>query len=616
MPKSRSSAVINVLVAGDTKKFRKSMRKAGASIADFAKAGAQASIVAAAAIAGLGKKAVDLAVDFEEGLSKAKAIFGDAAGFIEAGAKSAATEVGLSKSEFLDAASSFGVFGKAAGLSGRELTSFSQDLVTVAADVASFNNLRPEEALEKLQAGLRGSNEPLQSIGVLINAAQVEAKALEMGLVDSNGELSEQNKILARTELIYEQLGKQGALGDFAATSSGLANQTRILKARFKNLGIELGRKLIPIAMKVVKVIDKLITFGRRVGEMYNKSGFTGVVRSAVAAMKKLWPIVQKQIINLTKKAAKQLKKFAKLFVEWIKPLIMPMLRKLGEWAKAIGSFILEKLPMIGEKIGVLAAAFLDWVGPMIKKLLVKMPDIIKAITVFIATKVIPKVVEAAGKLGEKLVPALLNFTLDILEGLGSIGKEVAGAFKDKVIDPVVDQAKQLAGKISNALINFANDAGSGAKTLGKKIIDSFIDGLQSVGGFFADLGNSLADAFMASIKAVWNNVVADPLNAGIEFGVDVLDKLLGPTINFPATGEVIPRLAEGGLVKSPTLALIGEAGPEMVVPLDKAQGMGTTTINITMPAGSSGEDVVAALENYVRRNGSIPLAVNNLVRQ
>jgi len=43
---------------------------------------------------------------------------------------------------------------------------------------------------------------------------------------------------------------------------------------------------------------------------------------------------------------------------------------------------------------------------------------------------------------------------------------------------------------------------------------------------------------------------------------------------------------------------------------------MGQTTININMPAGSSGEDVVAALENYVRRNGSIPLATNNLVRR
>ena len=36
-----------------------------------------------------------------------------------------------------------------------------------------------------------------------------------------------------------------------------------------------------------------------------------------------------------------------------------------------------------------------------------------------------------------------------------------------------------------------------------------------------------------------------------------------------------IPALAEGGIVTGPTLALIGEAGPEAVVPLDKGGGLG-----------------------------------------
>ena len=221
MAKARSSSVINVLVAGDTKKFKKALGRASGQLADFGKKVGQIGVATGAAFAAIGAKSVGLAVDFEESLSKSQQIFGDMAKFVEAGAKDAATAVGLSQAEFLEAASGFGIFGKAAGLGGRELNSFSQDLVTLAADVASFNNLRPEEALEKLQAGLRGSNEPLQSIGVLINAAAVETKALELGLADANGEISEGNKILARSELIYEQLGKSGTLGDFARTSGG-----------------------------------------------------------------------------------------------------------------------------------------------------------------------------------------------------------------------------------------------------------------------------------------------------------------------------------------------------------------------------------------------------------
>ena len=218
---AKKTSIINVVVAGDTKKLRKAIGKAGTQLADFSKKVGQISVATGAAFVGIGAKAVDLAVDFEESLSKAQQIFGDAAVGIENWAKTSASSVGMAQSEYLEAASSFGVFGKAAGLNGDLLAEFADELVTVSADVASFNNLRPEEALEKLQAGLRGSNEPLQSIGILLNAAMVEAKALEMGLGDANGEISEGNKIMARQALILEKLGEQGALGDFARTSGG-----------------------------------------------------------------------------------------------------------------------------------------------------------------------------------------------------------------------------------------------------------------------------------------------------------------------------------------------------------------------------------------------------------
>ena len=65
----------------------------------------------------------------------------------------------------------------------------------------------------------------------------------------------------------------------------------------------------------------------------------------------------------------------------------------------------------------------------------------------------------------------------------------------------------------------------------------------------------------------------------------------LGPAIkNFfgssskagkPGGGLNIPKMADGGMVTGPTLALIGEAGPEAVVPLDRMGGMGNVTINV-----------------------------------
>ena len=589
---AKKTSIINVVVAGDSKKLRKSLGNAKQSLADFSKKVGQVGVAAGVAFAGLGAKSVGLAVDFEESLSKAQQIFGDAAKGIEANAKGAASAVGLSQAEFLEAASSFGVFGKAAGLTGGDLATFSDDLVTVAADVASFNNLKPEEALTKLQAGLRGSNEPLQSIGVLINAAGVEAKALEMGLADANGEISEGNKIMARQALILEQLGKQGALGDFERTSGGLANQMRILKARFKNVGIEIGRKLLPLVMKGVKIIDRMIDVGKNVVKIFGQKGFKGTIEALGKSLKKLWPTIRKAIATIARKVVKALGKLANKFVDWIRPKIRPMLNKLLEWVQAIGNFILEKLPLVAGKIGQLAAAFLEWVGPLAKKLLVKLPTIVATIVEWLATKAIPKIAEAGLKLAEHLVPALLSFGKDVLEGVGSI-------------------IGQIGGAIGRGFVNMGSYALDEASKFGNKILDAMMKPINLMGDM---LGTAL-DAVVSTFKSVYNTL-ADLWNNSIgKFEVKIpgwVPKWGGKGWEMPD----LPKFADGGIVTGPTVGLIGEAGPEAVIPLNQMGSMGITNITVNMPAGADGNDIVAALEAYVRRNGSIPLATNNLVRK
>jgi SLT domain-containing protein len=68
--------------------------------------------------------------------------------------------------------------------------------------------------------------------------------------------------------------------------------------------------------------------------------------------------------------------------------------------------------------------------------------------------------------------------------------------------------------------------------------------------------------------------------------------------------------LAQGGIVTSPTLAMIGEAGPEAVIPLNRAGGMGmgaNITVNVN---GGDPNAVVAALRTYMFRNGPLPITV------
>jgi len=191
------------------------------------------------------KQTIDAASDLNETVSKSQQIFGDASKAVEDFASNSAKQFGQSKQQAIDAAASFGVFGKAAGLTGEDLSTFSTDLVALSADLASFGNTTPEEAALALGAALRGEAEPIRRFGVLLDDATLKQEALAMGLIKTTkGALTPQQKVLAANALIFKQTAD--AQGDFARTSDGVANQQRILEATFKDLQTEIGQKLLP----------------------------------------------------------------------------------------------------------------------------------------------------------------------------------------------------------------------------------------------------------------------------------------------------------------------------------------------------------------------------------
>lgn len=137
-----------------------------------------------------------------------------------------------------------------------------------------------------------------------------------------------------------------------------------------------------------------------------------------------------------------------------------------------------------------------------------------------------------------------------------------------------------------------------------RKIVDAVFGGLkwyigQAIDNFKTML--SVVKSIFNGIASAWNNTFGK-----IEFKIPSwVPGVGGKEFKAPK----IPALADGGIVTGPTLALIGEAGPEAVVPLDRAGGMGGTTVNINVN-GADPQAVVDALRTYMYRNGSVPIRV------
>ena len=219
--------------------------------------GKDMSLAVTAPLVAMGGVAIKAASDLSESANKVQVVFGDQATAIQSWAAKSATALGQSKQQALEAVGTFGNLFSAMGIGQQQSAQMSTSLIELASDLASFNNIDPTLALEKLRAGLVGETEPLRTLGVNLSAAAVQAKAMEMGLASSTKEITPAISAQAAYALILEQT--KTAQGDFARTSDGLANSSRIMKAQLTDAAATMGQHLLPIALKVVQGLNGML---------------------------------------------------------------------------------------------------------------------------------------------------------------------------------------------------------------------------------------------------------------------------------------------------------------------------------------------------------------------
>jgi len=672
---------LTIEVLGDAKNAMKALGdvgdKAGKIGQDFVDFGKKVALGFAAFSAGavvIGKQLVDAASDLNEVTSKTNVVFGDAADSVLKFADGADVAFGQSKKQALDAASTFGIFGKAAGLSGQDLGDFSTSLVGLASDMASFSNTSPQEAIDALGAALRGESEPIRRYGVMLDDASLKAQAMSMGIYDGNGSLTQQQKILAAQALIFKQTSD--AQGDFARTSDGMANQQRILAARLENTKAKLGQALLPIALKVMSAFSDLIDKVAPLAERYLPRLAAVLQTAADKAM---------DIANAVGK------------------FLAPYIEKLGDWMKdnidvvkvffgviagaaaiagvvALGAAIAGLFNPLTLIIGAIAALVAGFYMAYTRS--EEFRAVVDAVVAFFRDKVVPAfqaafsaiisgvqsfiegfsarmdnmrtILEGIRGFIEMILGVIMKawqlFGDDIMRYIGTIFDAIRNIIEGtlKVIKGVIDfflgvlsgdwgraweGIRDIVSGILNVILGLIRSAtapiiaafGAITSALGAalwglwdittKAFDAIWDVAYGVfdriRSFIATIFNGIVD----TIKSVINGMLGF-LERGINKVVDGINHIIwsfewvNGSDDFPRLSRIsLPRLAEGGIVTAPTIAMIGEAGPEAVVPLTgrNAPMGGDVIVNV---AGSvtSERDLIETIRRGLvnsQRNGA-----------
>ena len=180
---------VSIAIIGKTDQFVKDItkgQKALQGLGNFAGKLGKATAVGFAALgvgaATVGKEMVNLASDAMEAEAAFQATFGDAipqfGTFIEDFSKKA----GLAEFELQDLLKTTGMVLQGIDMSAEASVGFSQNLATLAGDVAAFNNVQggTQPVLEAMTKALLGERESLKTYGIAISEAEVQTQAYAM----------------------------------------------------------------------------------------------------------------------------------------------------------------------------------------------------------------------------------------------------------------------------------------------------------------------------------------------------------------------------------------------------------------------------------------------------
>ena len=264
-------------------------------------------------------------------------------------------------------------------------------------------------------------------------------------------------------------------------------------------------------------------------------------------------------------------------------------------------------------------------VVPVIDKL--DFNDIIKR---SFTTKITP--VEITDQFGIALKPTVESIDVTDLKGrvdkavglqkinvtLHDVRVKLLGGRRTKLIEDTEDLNKQLTEEINSSLLNLRVDL---AGTLGESLGEAFANAITG-----QDIGEGLKNAakqMLSILGSVMQQIGKYVIAAAIK--IEALKKAISTWavknpalaiiagIGLVAAGAALknvtfdgPKFAKGGIVTGPTIGLVGEAGREAIIPLNRLPemigGRGQTNVVVKGSLSIRGRELVALLEQETSR--------------
>ena len=237
---------------------------------------------------------------------------------------------------------------------------------------------------------------------------------------------------------------------------------------------------------------------------------------------------------------------------------------------------------------------FMTYIYPFIEKIAEIVAKIIEIVTTLVSVGVqflVSKFLEFVNWINTNVVQPVIQFFTNLWNGIVSVFSTIAEWFTTQFTNAVngIKTAFSVVGEFFSGIWNsitttFANVASwfGGVFSSAVEAIKSFFSPLgeffqgvwNNIVSIFTTIGAKISDAISGAVKGAINTVLSGAAGiingfiSAINAAISVINAIPGVSISKISPLEV-PALAKGGIIESPTTALIGEAGTEAVMPLE-----------------------------------------------
>lgn len=264
-----------VKIDGDLTGLEKAFTKADRKVRNAGKSmtavGRDISTKVTLPILALGAASAKLAADAAEADSKFNVVFGRNAARVRQEIEGLGASIPAARQELIGLSAGIQDLLKPLGIAPDAAADMSVATLKLAGDLASFNNVRIDEVLLAIRSGMVGQSEPLLRFGADVRVAAVKAKALELGLMDLGGELT--NAARAQAVLAIAAESNADAIGDAARTAGSASNQFKFFVAALKDLGEVLGNVILPALVPLVTGLTNTLKAAQALPEPVLKVG-------------------------------------------------------------------------------------------------------------------------------------------------------------------------------------------------------------------------------------------------------------------------------------------------------------------------------------------------------